>query len=143
MFEKKTLVKKRKTPLNVMKIRFAKGKTHKCIFLESRGSKWNNLASRLTSDSHYTQIFYRQGEADFEFDKRSRKTWEKTCIIESATCSFGNMYPAIIDQKLRFPPKWLKYDNISYKTEGGATQCTKSDFEPKRANAQIKNKWCS
>ena len=67
-----------------------------------------------------------------------RKTLGKRCIIESATSSFGNMYPSI-DQKLRFSAKkWLKYDNISYETGGGATQFTKSYFEPKRANAHIK-----
>ena len=71
------------------------------------------------------------------------KPGEKKDIIESVSSSFGNMYLAI-DQKQRFSAQnWLKYDNISYETGGGATQCTKSDFEPKRANAQIKNKWCS
>ena len=71
------------------------------------------------------------------------KSGKKKGIIESATSSFGNMYPAI-DQKQRFSAQnWLKYDNISYETGGGATQCTKSDFEPKRANAQIKSKRCS
>ena len=35
--QKNPLVKKRKTPLNVMKIVFSQGKTHKCIFLESLG----------------------------------------------------------------------------------------------------------
>ena len=71
------------------------------------------------------------------------KPGEKRGIIESATSSFGNMYPAI-DQKSRFyATKCLKYDNISYETGGGATQFTKSYFEPKRADAQIKNIWCS
>ena len=50
-----------------------------------------------------------------------RKTWEKRGIIESATSSFGNMYPAI-DQKVGVSAqKWFKYDNISYETGGGAT----------------------
>ena len=36
-----------------------------------------------------------------------RKTFGKRGMIESATSSFENMYPAI-DQK------WMRYDNISY-----------------------------
>ena len=51
------------------------------------------------------------------------------------------MYPAI-DQILRFSANKLVEDD-SYETGGGATQFTKSYFEPKRANAQIKSKWCS
>ena len=37
--KKKILVKKQKTYLNVMTIVIAAGKTHKCIFLELRGSE--------------------------------------------------------------------------------------------------------
>ena len=67
------------------------------------------------------------------------KPGEKRGIIESATISFGNMSPAIIDQKSRFSAKkLLKYNNISFETGGGATQFTKSYFEPKRAHVQIK-----
>ena len=75
----------------------------------------------------------------------SHKNWlssEKRGIIECAKSSFGKC--TAIDHKSRFSAqKSLKYDNISYETGGGATQCTKSDFEPKRDNAHIKNKWYS
>ena len=115
----------------------------RCAFFFNHGGReLNKSERRLNSDSCYTLISYHLGRLTLNGTSSLREPGvEKGHSLERDKQPWKHV-PRIWSKTAIFRRKMVQIRKYLLEKGGGATYCTKSDFEPKRANVQFKNDWC-